>query len=602
VLLIGGLFIGMRRVLSDGARGIGRPGAGTMAEVVSWLVLVPALAVALPFGILGVAWALTASAATSVAALLVMLRLPVGRTRRVGTGEGISGRAAAQLAVTLVAATLAGAAATDFPDSRVLSLTGLIALCALLIALAPIAHRVITGTFDLFEPVVGACLMLALLFGVRPLAMLLRSDLTLHYTPAIDVSEPFRRAVVLGALATAAFVSGYEVLARPRRRDAGTLPPPPRGQLTRVLHPKAVADYGILISVLGLAFFALFVRQAGGLAALSAGRTAQLGQVLGSSSEYLTAGPIALVCAAVLYLLARGGRLTTLVERASVALLTVVPVLLFALTGVRRFILPCLLLPIIVHYLARGRRPPRRALAVLVPLAFLVFATIPYARASGAREQAGGVLPIFVDAFSAPFTAVNRFLTEHDTEMLPDLALQMRYQETTGKYWFGRATVGDLALSPVPSQLVPKPETARNELLTGTFGTNCATVAGGKCPDFSVVGTFFQDFGYAGALFGMFLLGLGASSVWRAFRMRPRDPRTVLLASVSAIFLPIMIRAGFMPPMAWVLYFVIPTWVGISVASRQRARSAVRLKVPLRPADQRGLVPRPAIQGRPTDA
>ena len=63
VLLIGGLFMGMRRVLSDGARGIGRPGAGTMAEVVTWMVLLPALVFTLPLGILGVAWALTGSAA-----------------------------------------------------------------------------------------------------------------------------------------------------------------------------------------------------------------------------------------------------------------------------------------------------------------------------------------------------------------------------------------------------------------------------------------------------------------------------------------------------------------------------------------------------------
>ena len=81
VLLIGGLFMGMRRVLSDGARGIGRPGAGTMAEVVTWMVLLPALVVTLPLGILGVAWALTGSAAAGVAALLVMLR-PPGLVRR----------------------------------------------------------------------------------------------------------------------------------------------------------------------------------------------------------------------------------------------------------------------------------------------------------------------------------------------------------------------------------------------------------------------------------------------------------------------------------------------------------------------------------------
>ena len=606
VLLVGGLFIGMRRVLSDGARGIGRPGAGTMAEAVSWVVLIPGLAFALQFGILGVAWALTASAATSVAALVVMLHLPVRRSRRAGMGEGLTFRLAVQLAVAVVAATLVGAGAANFPDSGVLSLTGLVALCALVIALAPIAHRVITGTFDLFEPVVGAGLMLAVLFGVRPLSMLVRDDLTLHYRPTIDVSVSFDRAVVLGALATGAFVAGYELLAHPRRRGAGVRgsPPEPRGRPSLVLHPRAVADYGILISVVGLALFAIFVRQAGGLGVLTEGRTAQLGQIYGSSSEYLSAGPIALACAAMLYLLARGGRLRTAAERVSIAALTIVPVALFALTGVRRFIIPCLLLPFIVHYLARGRRPPRRALFVLLPLAFLVFATIPYARASGARVQAGGVLPIFTAAFSAPFTAVDRFMTGYDTDMVPDLALQMRYQEATGKYWFGRATLGDLALSPVPSQLVAKPITARNELLTGTFGTSCATVAGGKCPDFSVVGTFFQDFGYPGALFGMFFLGLGASGIWARFRRRPDDPRAVLLASVSAIFLPIMIRAGFLPPMAWVLYFVVPTWAGITIASRRAAWTAqpASSSLPSRSSPGRGLLPRPALPGRLTDA
>ena len=111
--------------------------------------------------------------------------------------------------------------------------------------------------------------------------------------------------------------------------------------------------------------------------------------------------------------------------------------------------------------------------------------------------------------------------------------------------------------------------TARNELLTGTFGTSCATVAGGKCPDFSVVGTFFQDFGYAGALFGMFFLGLGASGIWHGSAGDPTTRARSCWPRSSAIFLPIMIRAGFMPPMAWVLYFVVPTWAGISIASRR---------------------------------
>ena len=120
VLLVGGLFIGMRRVLSDGARGIGRPGAGTMAEVVSWVVLIPALAIALQYGILGVAWALTGAAATSVAALLVMLYVPRGATssRRRRRGRRSTSSRRLQLAVAVLAAILVGAAATHFPDSR----------------------------------------------------------------------------------------------------------------------------------------------------------------------------------------------------------------------------------------------------------------------------------------------------------------------------------------------------------------------------------------------------------------------------------------------------------------------------------------------------
>ena len=188
--------------------------------------------------------------------------------------------------------------------------------------------------------------------------------------------------------------------------------------------------------------------------------------------------------------------------------------------------------------------------------------------------------------------------------MLPALAVQMRYQQATGKYWLGSATVGDLALSPVPSEFFPKPITARDDMLTRTFGTGCKTVAGGKCPDFSVVGTFYQDFGYAGALFGMFLLGLGSSAIWRAFRRSPSDPKAALLASAAAIFLPIMIRAGFMPPMAWVLYFVVRTWLGIRIASGRQMRYAIEMDgapQPLSLAKHRRPT-QPAIQGGVRDA
>jgi O-antigen/teichoic acid export membrane protein len=74
ILLVGALFLSARRVLTDGAQGLGRPGLGTIAEIASWAFLLPALAVFTPlWDARGVALALAVSAAFSFGVLLVLL-------------------------------------------------------------------------------------------------------------------------------------------------------------------------------------------------------------------------------------------------------------------------------------------------------------------------------------------------------------------------------------------------------------------------------------------------------------------------------------------------------------------------------------------------
>ena len=75
ILLIGAFFAGVRRVLTDSTSAKGRPGLGSMAELVSWIVLGAALLVLMPiWGVEGVATAITISAAAGLIALLVLLR------------------------------------------------------------------------------------------------------------------------------------------------------------------------------------------------------------------------------------------------------------------------------------------------------------------------------------------------------------------------------------------------------------------------------------------------------------------------------------------------------------------------------------------------
>ena len=87
ILLLASLFMAGRRVLTDGINGIGHPGFGTIAEVTSWILLIPGLAILLPWlGAEGVALALAISWGASLV-LLIVLALAADRTPALGRGR-----------------------------------------------------------------------------------------------------------------------------------------------------------------------------------------------------------------------------------------------------------------------------------------------------------------------------------------------------------------------------------------------------------------------------------------------------------------------------------------------------------------------------------
>jgi O-antigen/teichoic acid export membrane protein len=85
ILLVGSFFTGVRRVLTDSASGMGRPGLGSIAELVSWIVVVPGLVLLMPlWGAEGVAAAITLSTAASLVALVLLIRRADERSVRGG--------------------------------------------------------------------------------------------------------------------------------------------------------------------------------------------------------------------------------------------------------------------------------------------------------------------------------------------------------------------------------------------------------------------------------------------------------------------------------------------------------------------------------------
>jgi O-antigen/teichoic acid export membrane protein len=72
LLVLAGAFMAMRRLLSDCARGMGKPGLGSVAEIGSWAILAPCFILLVPLlGREGVGLAVLASAATSASILML---------------------------------------------------------------------------------------------------------------------------------------------------------------------------------------------------------------------------------------------------------------------------------------------------------------------------------------------------------------------------------------------------------------------------------------------------------------------------------------------------------------------------------------------------
>lgn len=444
----------------------------------------------------------------------------------------------------------------------------LCAVSTLVAAVLPLAIRVRNGTFDLLEPIVGGTIMLAAIFGIRPIAMLVQGDFIYR---GVDIAGEFPAAVALGLLGTIAFVTAYEWTGRREPRALQT----PRPRERRIKRRIAYGYVGVL-GVLAILLFGVHLSRLGadlvdGLRLLVAGQSPELVRRWAATTEYLSTAPILGACAATILGIATQWR-PTRSQLALIVALIAYPLIVFYLSGARRYMLPCLLVPLAAWMLTSGWRPSRRVLLAVVPLAFVVLATIPFVRWVGTRDDRVGGASALIEALGNPGQAVYRFILGPDTNMVPALAIEVGVLRSPAHFSYGRATIGDLLLAPIPHLIFPaKPQTARDELLTRAFGAPCRLSGDGVCDDFSIIGTFYQDFWLPGVVFLMGVVGAGSAFLWSRWRRSRDDPRLVLAASTWAVFLPIIVRAGFMPGFQWWLYFLVPCLLGVAISLRTAA-------------------------------
>jgi hypothetical protein len=447
----------------------------------------------------------------------------------------------------------------------------------IVVAAVPIAVRIRSGTFDVLEPIVGGSVALGIIFGMRPIAMLLNGDLTYRGS---DIRPEFPFVIALGLVGTLAFVGTFEWM-RLRRSNVLRSPAVP----SHSLEPVLIYGYVAILACLSVVLFGVHLSRLGsdfadGLRLFAGGSSPELITRWTGTTEYLSASPLLAACAATLLGVATNWRMSRF-QVALTAALIAYPMIVFYVSGDRRYMIPTVGVPAVAWMLMSGRRPPGRVLLLAVPVAFAVLTAIPFVRWGAAQEGRGGFAAAIVEGVGNPVRALDRFILGPDTSMFNALAIEVRVLRSPTDFFYGRATVGDLLLAPIPHLLIPnKPQTARDELLIRTFGSPCSVMALGVCDDFSIIGTSYQDFWVLGVAGELAAIGAVSAALWSRWRRSRTEPWVVVVLSSLVVFLPIIFRAGFMPAAAWCLYLLVPCLFGVLISKRRPRLSTAALDHP----------------------
>jgi hypothetical protein len=372
-----------------------------------------------------------------------------------------------------------------------------------IVILVAIIARGLSHRLDVLEPLPTFALAWAVMFVVRPIAMLFEGDVRLR--GQYDVSDALAMALFLALIGAVAFVAGYLL---PRRSVAVA-------RASDLPNPRGAAPLAIGAVTGAIALTAILLT---------------FGQPLAGPSAYLYYLPLLAVPASVLLL----QHLTVL--GAGGALLAGLPALLLAASywgvGQRAFILMPLGALFVLHYLRRGRQLSRPVWAAAATVGFVVVVVLVIVRAEPETDRT----TVFIESVTRPVDTLGSFVLGGSTEMAPALALQVA---TEGQLWtispgyFAQS----LGVHWIPRVAWPEKPLSSAELLYSRFFP--AHYAASRANvQFSILGDLYYDSGVVGVVAGMLLLGLAVRKFYEWLRRNETDPYAQML---YAPFLPVFV-------------------------------------------------------------
>lgn len=427
----------------------------------------------------------------------------------------------------LAACLLSGLAASAFPAARS---SVLLCLTIAAILVLPLVYRVLTRTFDPFDPLLVFTLGWMVVWVVHPLAMIESDHLSVEYSfTTISLADTMQRALWLGLLATVCFIGGY---ASPIGRLLGD---------RRVRHVAVARDTitlgAIVIGLIGALMFAIFVASAGGIDELLAGRSATLAGNIRNVNGFFFLAPT-LMSSAALILLGLGrlrGDWLVLLVGSGFALLLVVRALA---TGSRGTLLPLVVGIVVLRYVIRGRRPSLVGSLSIVAIGLMLVTVVGATRSQTLRQRESVATTAWRVATS-PNHWFDTLAHNEDSSAAADFAAALTVMPSRLPWEYGSATFGDIVQRPVPRSLWPaKPIPPRERIIREMLPREYSKFL--AAPEFTPIGIFYLDLGGWGVALGMLSYGIAARAVYEWFK-RNRDLLYAQL--IFALFVPFIVSA-----------------------------------------------------------
>lgn len=444
----------------------------------------------------------------------------------------------------LSVAILAVGAGALASQSQAFGRTGLLLALALVVP-TPIVVRALQGRWDPFEPVAFVALLLFVLFVLRPLADISYDDL---FFIGLDTRSGFDGALLIALLGTVSLYTGYAVNLGPRLARR-TRP------LAGELHPGPAFAFGVSLTVLGIALFAIFLSRSGGLGELGQylKRSADDPQLKANTSAYFYLGPTLAIPAGVVLLEANAVR-----PSVRLALSAVIAIGLFLALivprGDRTYLVLVAVAVVALPYLRSKRRPRVRSIVVsgLVSVALVnyLLANRTVTTYVGAANTSLG------HALVHPDEQFKQFILGPDPAMFSVLALLYEVVPDRLPRRPGITVTSTLAAA-VPGKLwTNKPSDGQVYVYRYLNPQQAALTRSGNSS--SMFGSFYFDLGWPGVAFYCAILGILMRALFEWFRTNQDRAGVRLVYAVSFPLLFDLLRGGPASTLSRSAYVVLP--------------------------------------------